>query len=199
MNDQAQTELPKYQSHKQVWALLKIEKAVWNPNESIDLFFSEDSNVDPINIEGDDALRFKPSTDESIGDLGYYVVYKDGYRSWSPTDAFEEGYTHIDAKNIGSVEEEMEDRPGVYTLKGFNESGDQAIAFYEMLEDGSKLDGTTLEEMLRVTNERLAELNSRFPSDYNEKAMAAINEAIHQLNERTRDRVARGVEGEHKA
>ena len=26
-------------------------------------------------------------------DLGYLVVYEDGYRSWSPSKAFEEGYT----------------------------------------------------------------------------------------------------------
>lgn len=24
---------------------------------------------------------------------GYYVVYEDGYKSWSPADAFEKGYT----------------------------------------------------------------------------------------------------------
>lgn len=26
---------------------------------------------------------------------GYYVVYKDGYKSFSPADAFEDGYTRI--------------------------------------------------------------------------------------------------------
>jgi hypothetical protein len=26
-------------------------------------------------------------------DLGYFVVYEDGYQSWSPTEAFEKGYT----------------------------------------------------------------------------------------------------------
>lgn len=30
-------------------------------------------------------------------DLGYLVIYKDGYVSWSPTEAFEQGYTRIDA------------------------------------------------------------------------------------------------------
>lgn len=29
------------------------------------------------------------------GDLGYLVVYEDGYESWSPSKAFEEGYTRI--------------------------------------------------------------------------------------------------------
>lgn len=26
---------------------------------------------------------------------GYYVVYEDGYESWSPAEAFEKGYTLI--------------------------------------------------------------------------------------------------------
>lgn len=90
----AAAEMPKYQSHKQVWAL-KIGKATWNPNESIDLFFVEDSGFGSINIEHEAALRFKKCADEGVEDLGYYVVYKGGYQSWSPTDAFEEGYKLI--------------------------------------------------------------------------------------------------------
>ena len=31
----------------------------------------------------------------SDDDLGYFVVYEDGYLSWSPTKAFEEGYTAL--------------------------------------------------------------------------------------------------------
>jgi hypothetical protein len=26
---------------------------------------------------------------------GYYVMYKDGYQSWSPASEFEDGYTRI--------------------------------------------------------------------------------------------------------
>jgi hypothetical protein len=33
------------------------------------------------------------------GDLGYYVRYEDGYESWSPTKAFEEGYTKVDGQD----------------------------------------------------------------------------------------------------
>ena len=29
-------------------------------------------------------------------DLGYFVRYEDGYESWSPTKAFEEGYTVVE-------------------------------------------------------------------------------------------------------
>ena len=36
--------------------------------------------------------RFKP---ESPFDLGYLVKYDDGYMSWSPTKAFEDGYDRM--------------------------------------------------------------------------------------------------------
>ena len=31
-------------------------------------------------------------------ELGYYVIYPDGYESWSPQDVFEEAYRKISAK-----------------------------------------------------------------------------------------------------
>ena len=33
--------------------------------------------------------RYKP---DDLTDPGYFIVYEDGYTSWSPTKAFEEGY-----------------------------------------------------------------------------------------------------------
>lgn len=33
-------------------------------------------------------------------DLGYYVRYEDGYESWSPSKAFEEGYTVVESGSI---------------------------------------------------------------------------------------------------
>lgn len=32
------------------------------------------------------------------GDVGYIVVYEDGYKSWSPTDIFEAGYSPIEGE-----------------------------------------------------------------------------------------------------
>ena len=34
-------------------------------------------------------------------DMGYKVVYSDGYASWSPQDVFEEAYRPIDGMNFG--------------------------------------------------------------------------------------------------
>jgi len=75
----------------------------------------------------------------------------------------------------------------------------QNISFYEMNQDGSVDGGTTLEEMLRVSIQRLQDLNSRFGRRENSIAITKMQEALMWLNERTRDREARGVEGTHAA
>lgn len=75
----------------------------------------------------------------------------------------------------------------------------QKIVFYRLNLDGSYENGTTLEEMLRVCNERLAELDSRFPCEENKKAGNCIEEARKWLEVRTADRKERGVEGKHEA
>ena len=82
-------QMPTYKCHKEVWAL-KIKEAVENPNGSVDLFF-ELGQYAPVNILSPDSVRFP----KNVEDLGYYVVYEDGYQSWSPTKAFESGYTRI--------------------------------------------------------------------------------------------------------
>lgn len=81
--------LPLYQSHKQVRAV-RIAAMVWAPGEAKTIVPDDDSIasfVAPI----DWAPHYKNVDD----DLGYYVVYSDGYASWSPTAAFEAGYTQI--------------------------------------------------------------------------------------------------------
>lgn len=89
-------ELPLYRSHKQVRAL-KI-KAILNPNEGIPdedngerlLTFSDPGyEACAFLVSGEYVKKHKPQ----VG--GYYVRYADGYESWSPAAAFEEGYTLI--------------------------------------------------------------------------------------------------------
>jgi hypothetical protein len=79
--DGASAEMPRYQSHKEVWAL-KIAAIEFAP---VDKGYAT--------LKTDSGYRTKFQGDET--DLGYYVVYKDGYKSWSPSKAFEEGYTRI--------------------------------------------------------------------------------------------------------
>jgi hypothetical protein len=82
--------LPKYTCHKQVQAV-KIHDIVTKGDK---LFISpEDKGID--NIEVDRAFLEKHHPE--IG--GYFVVYEDGYQSYSPADTFESGYTAHDPAN----------------------------------------------------------------------------------------------------
>lgn len=90
----AQGEMPRYKCHKEVWAL-KIagaEPIVRADDGAIigyDLHF-EDSGYAPVRVTSDWARR----TDSALVG-GYYVVYGDGYTSYSPAAPFESGYTRI--------------------------------------------------------------------------------------------------------
>lgn len=73
----------------------------------------------------------------------------------------------------------------------------QPITFYKLNPDGSYQNGTTLEEMLKVSLERLIDLDGRFSCEENANTIIKIEEAIMWLNKRTENRKARNVEGKH--
>ena len=88
----------------------------------------------------------------------------------------------------------------MYVLESFRPEGHaQEVNFYKLNEDGTHVHGTTLEQMLTVSIERLKTLNERFSCRENSLAITKMQEALMWLNERTKDRVARNVEGQHKA
>lgn len=90
----AQIEMPRYQCHKQVWAL-KIadvtEAGRRAPNgelvEIVKQITFTDARYAPIKVDGKWYDKHRPEPG------GYYVVYADGYSSYSPAKAFEDGYT----------------------------------------------------------------------------------------------------------
>ena len=87
-SDVASREMPRYKCHKEVWALkiLGIER---EENGSLTIT-PVDSGYVPFNVPAE----FVPRHREGAPQIGwYYVVYKDGYQSFSPAEAFEEGYT----------------------------------------------------------------------------------------------------------
>ena len=89
--DAPETEMPKYKSHKEVWAL-KIEKVIdpTEPNNESDgsrLLLFVDKRYAPMRVKHEYVRKHNPQ------EGGYYVRYKDGYESWSPAEAFEEGYS----------------------------------------------------------------------------------------------------------
>ena len=51
------------------------------------LIIPEDDGYAPLRVESDYLDKHEPQAG------GYYVVYADGYKSYSPAKAFEEGYT----------------------------------------------------------------------------------------------------------
>ena len=88
-----------------------------------------------------------------------------------------------------------------YQLNDFDSEAQppQSISFYEKNEDGTEQGGTTLEEVLTVAIARLQDLNSRFGCRENSVAITKMQEALMWLEERTKDRIKRGVEGQHVA
>ena len=87
-------EMPCYVCHKKVWAL-KIAKIVRDgagePRDSDGsaIITPVEEGYAPFRVDAAYVAKHKPQ----IG--GYYVVYDDGYKSWSPAQAFEEGYTPL--------------------------------------------------------------------------------------------------------
>ena len=88
---QSQAEMPKYKCHKEVWAL-KIKSVVNAPPtcpENWAALEIEDEGFAPVTVDDKFMAKHKPEAG------GYYVVYADGYKSYSPAKAFEDGYTRI--------------------------------------------------------------------------------------------------------
>lgn len=78
-----------YQCHKKVLAA-KIDA----------IEFDAMLNMATIALRGGQIITasdYRPKFKGNEDDLGYYVLYEDGYASWSPTKAFEAGYTKVDA------------------------------------------------------------------------------------------------------
>lgn len=91
----AEREPPRYRSYKTVWALkikniepLTTEASATDTDKAAGAMIqSEEDGYAPFYVDGVYMAKHQPK----VG--GYYVVYSDGYKSWSPADAFEEGYT----------------------------------------------------------------------------------------------------------
>lgn len=92
-------EMPRYRSHKTVWAL-KIKSIEFDSdvaqregNRETDgsaTITAAEEGYAPFKVDAAYVRKHAPKAG------GYYVVYSDGYKSWSPAEAFEEGYTLIE-------------------------------------------------------------------------------------------------------
>lgn len=87
-------EMPKYECYKIVHALkiLKIEVDHGDENhtnEGSAIITPADDGFAPFRVDEKYMLKHEPQ------EGGYYVVYDDGYKSFSPAAAFEAGYKLI--------------------------------------------------------------------------------------------------------
>lgn len=93
--DNVGREMPRYQCHKKVWAL-KIAGIVpmrGTPDQENDgsaMITPVEDGFGRFGVDYSYMSKHKPQ----VG--GYYIVYEDGYESYSPAEAFEAGYTLID-------------------------------------------------------------------------------------------------------
>ena len=87
MVPEASVLMPRYRSHKMVSAL-KIAEIQFHLDGAA-TFTPEEPGYGAVALSS----AFVAKHDPKVG--GYYVVYEDGYKSWSPAAAFEEGYTRI--------------------------------------------------------------------------------------------------------
>ena len=88
-------ELPVYQSHKQVRAA-KILRVLETGSLDARILVVEGERRIPVGltwVSKHANLGEGGVVDNLIG--GYFVVYDDGYMSWSPAQAFEEGYDPV--------------------------------------------------------------------------------------------------------
>jgi len=153
---------------------------------------------------------------------GYLVEYEDGYQSWSPKYVFEKAYREL--TGTLSTLEGLKVFPseaatiGVYPDKDYNgahqyriqecagfENGEtqyvdtfQVLQFVKKEEDGSMTPGLQSEQVLLALIDRHEKLNARFPSEYNDRMIAGMQEAVDAMQERVEDRMTRGVMGDLK-
>jgi hypothetical protein len=79
--------LPRYQCHKQVWAL-KIS-AILHDEFGAAVISADGGTGFSVRVDTAYVEKHKPAAG------GYWVKYDDGYQSYSPAAAFEAGYTRI--------------------------------------------------------------------------------------------------------
>lgn len=82
-------EMPRYQSHKIVHAL-KI-KSIYLTAPDGDEFAFDPADAGYARVIFPEGFVAKHNPQEG----GYYIVYPDGYKSFSPAEPFESGYTAI--------------------------------------------------------------------------------------------------------
>jgi hypothetical protein len=87
----ASAEMPRYKCHKQVWALKIADISLTDTGQEkgAALIVPAEKGYAAFTVDQSYMDKHRPQAG------GYYVVYDDGYTSFSPAKAFEEGYTRV--------------------------------------------------------------------------------------------------------
>jgi hypothetical protein len=227
MNQQsAEVELPLYTCHKQVRALkIKEFRQAQNPPYACEII-PEEPGFTPIVVSREWVTKHKPVAG------GYYVVYKDGYKSFSPAEAFEDGYSlanavpeppPVDNAHVAEGCEQFKGRTITdHKLEGLNDAlridvldapGQGGACHQYLIHTGGLgatcaiqfqngpikefgVNGVSGEALVAVVIDRLRSFQAgSFACRENAVALIKLEEAMMWLQKRTRDRLARGVEG----
>lgn len=89
MNEAASAEMPRYKCHKEVWALKIASISPQDEADGTAMISPADEGYAAFPVSQEWQQKHQPQ----VG--GYYVVYDDGYKSYSPAKAFEDGYSRI--------------------------------------------------------------------------------------------------------
>lgn len=96
VNPEERQLLPQWQSHKKVWADKITGLAVRGfgeqecPDDTFERWILAGGAIVKVSQE---LRRRPPQGTDPVG--GYYVLYEDGFESWSPAEAFEKGYDRL--------------------------------------------------------------------------------------------------------
>ena len=88
IENEAMAEMPRYKCHKEVWAL-KIKLIGVCEEDGSGLIAPEDRGYSAFEVSPEYMAKHNPKHG------GYYVVYANGYKSYSPANAFEAGYVRV--------------------------------------------------------------------------------------------------------
>lgn len=162
-----------------------------------------------IRVSRDWANRHRPQP------RGFLVIYEDGYISYSPGEAFLNGYdirpaspvryitTHVVNPANEKLDVQVCDELGAggaphhYRIRGFAGRGGEVDLVFQngpIVEQG--VNGITHETLMAIVIDRL-EMFQKGPYACRENAIALtkFQEGVMWLQKRTRDRMVRGVEG----
>jgi hypothetical protein len=116
MSDEAIAKLPRYLCHKVVQAM-KFNEMEFRDGGA--LLRPEDATLIPVQVDQAFLDKHKPQAP------GYFVVYEDGYKSFSPVATFEAGYTLLTGAKADVVD----------TIKALLEDG---VIYREPIDNGDR-------------------------------------------------------------